>query len=234
LRNSWPRSRLFGTQLSNPLSSSRLQAHRRNVALATGVGSATDQTPVRASNALRRPAGSLLAFLLTLALSGVVSTEAGQAPGRQDQQATKNRVLTVAREIIVTARFASFVTVGDHGAPQARIVDPLAPDDDFVVYVATNPLSRKVREIRKDSRVTLLYFDAGRPGYVTLAGRAQEVSGAEKRTHHKSDWQAFFPAERPESYVLYRVVPARVEVVSAKDGLPGDPTTWRPEIVLLK
>ena len=39
---------------------------------------------------------------------------------------------------------------------------------------------------------------------------------------------------RDRSYTLYRIIPSRLEVVSAKDGLSGDPATWRPEIVDLK
>jgi len=132
------------------------------------------------------------------------------------------------------ARFCTLVTIGELGQPQARIVDPLEPNAALAVYIATNPLSRKVAEIRKDPRVTLVYFDAARSAYVTLIGRADEVPPAEKAAHRKKDWDTFFPAGKPEAFTLYRIVPSRVEVVSARDGLSGDPSTWRPEIVELK
>jgi len=135
---------------------------------------------------------------------------------------------------MIAARFCTLVTVGDGGEPHARIVDPLEPDESLAVYVATNPRSRKVGEIRKDPRVTLLYFDRDRGAYVTLLGRAVEVTGSEKARHHKKDWQEFFPAEKSEAYLLYRVTPFRAEVVSAADGFAGDPGTWRPEIVDLR
>jgi general stress protein 26 len=135
---------------------------------------------------------------------------------------------------MTAARFCTLVTIGDAGQPQARIVDPIEPDAGFAVYVATNPRSRKVEEIRKDPRVTLLYFDPARSASVTLIGRAVEVMGAEKSAHRKKEWDGFFPADRPETYSLYRIVPSRAEVVSAADGLAGDPATWRPEIVDLK
>ena len=135
---------------------------------------------------------------------------------------------------MTAARFCTLVTIGDLGQPQARVVDPLEPDANFEVYVATNPKSRKVAEIGKDPRVTLLYFDTARSAYVTVIGRATEVSAAEKPSHRKKDWDAFFPAAKPEAYILYRIMPARLEVVSEKDGLSGDPVTWRPEIVNLK
>jgi general stress protein 26 len=212
LKNSWPDSRHIGTQLSSPLSS----------------------PPPATDKGFAGPVRGLVAALVSLTLTALLHAQSGHGVDKAAPQAAKTRVLSVARDIIAAARFATFVTLGDEGTPQARVVDPLSPDADFVVYVATNPLSRKVREIRKDSRVTLLYFDPGRPGYVTLVGRAREVTGPEKQAHHKNEWQAFFPAESPASYALYRVVPSRVEVVSAKDGLPGDSSTWRPEIVVLK
>ena len=172
----------------------------------------------------------LLALLLALAPSlRAQGKPAGEAPAR-----SRERIMEVARQIMSAARFCTLVTIGDLGQPQARVVDPLEPDGAFAVYVATNPLSRKVGEIRRDPRVTLLYFDTARSAYVTLVGRAIEVKDAEKSAHRKKDWDAFFPAARPEAYALYRIVPSRLEVVSARDGLSGDPATWRPEIVDLK
>ena len=52
-----------------------------------------------------------------------------------------------------------------------------------------------------------------------------------KAALYKKDWEGFFDRSRPASYALYRVAPTRVEVVSARDGLTGDPATWRPEII---
>jgi general stress protein 26 len=174
-------------------------------------------------------AGARVCVLAAFAL-GVVSSTLAQSEAETHRQ----RVLTVARQIMSGARFCTFVTLGSDGQPQARIVDPLDPDAKLNVYVATNPLSRKVEEMGKDARVTLLYFDPARSAYVTLIGRAVAVEGTEKPGHHKKDWQAFFPLEKPETWALYRIVPSRLEVVSAKDGLTGDPATWRPEIVELR
>lgn len=159
---------------------------------------------------------------------------AQESPRAASPAPNREHILGVARQIMGGARFCTMVTVGDLGQPQARVVDPLDPDSAFVVYVATNPLSRKVREIKNDPRVTLLYFDSARSAYVTLIGRAAEVPSPQKAAHRKKDWDAFFPAARPDAYTLYRIVPSRLEVVSAKDGLSGDPATWRPEIVDLK
>ncbi len=172
----------------------------------------------------------ILALLLCLS----PDLRAQETSASETQARHRERVLEVARQIMTGARYCTLVTIGEAGQPQARVVDPLEPGADFSVYVATNPVSRKVGEIRKDPRVTLLYFDPARSAYVTLIGRAAEATEAEKAKRRKKDWDAFFPAARPNAYVLYRIRPTRLEVVSARDGLSGDPATWRPEIVDLK
>lgn len=164
---------------------------------------------------------------------GLLAQPAPLAPTPVDS-ARNTRALQVARQIMAAARFCTLVTLGEAHQPQARIVDPTEPDEAMTIYVATNPRSRKVGEIRKDPRVTLLYFDATRAAYVTLIGRAAEVTGPLKSSHHKADWETFFAIDQPDSYTLYRIVPSRIEVVSAKDGFGGDPTTWRPEVVTIK
>ncbi|MBP9945468.1 MAG: pyridoxamine 5'-phosphate oxidase family protein [Vicinamibacteria bacterium] len=149
-------------------------------------------------------------------------------------QSSREKVEAVARRIMSAARFCSLVTIGGDGAAQARIVDPTEPDASLTIYVATNPGSRKVAEIKKDPRVTLLYFDTVRLAYVTVIGRASEVSGSEKGGHYKKEWDGFFARDNPDTYTLYRIIPSRIEVVSAQDGLAGDTATWRPEILELK
>ena len=165
-------------------------------------------------------------LLATIGLAG--SAAAQEKTGAPIPANDRARVLGVARQIMSAARFCTLVTIGDGGQPQARVVDPLEPDATFAVHFATNPRSRKVAEIAKDPRVTLLYLDAARSAYVTMIGRAIEIKDASKGERRKKDWDAFFPREKPETYSLYRIVPTRLEVVSAKDGIGGDPATWRP------
>ena len=114
--------------------------------------------------------------------------------------------------------------------PQARIVDPFAPEADFTIWVATNPLTRKVAEIRQDPRVTLLYFNAAAAEYVTVLGTATLGSdSAEQARHWKEEWAAFYKeGPRGDSFLLIRVRPTRLEVVSPRRGLVNDPKTWRP------
>ncbi len=163
----------------------------------------------------------LLLFAVTPVCEG---GEEGQTGG----EPTRDRLVTVAREIMQSARFCALVTLDDSGRPQARAMDPFAPEDDLVIWLATTPASRKVRQIRNDPRVARYYFDSGSSGYVTLLGDAHLVDDAmEKARRWKEGWEAFYP-DKEESYLLIRVVPRRLEVVSVRHGIGGEPETWTP------
>ena len=127
------------------------------------------------------------------------------APGRVGQQMSFDRpvpavaavtlaaqppsraVIAAATDIIQKAHYCTFITIDEDGQPQARMVDPIAPDADFTIWFATNPLTRKVDQVRRNPKVTLSCFDAGTSSYVTVLGRGELVTDvAEKQRHWKS------------------------------------------------
>ena len=143
---------------------------------------------------------------------------------------SRSTVLEAAKEVMAKAAYCALITVGDEGQPQARVVDPFAPEADMTVWIATKPVTRKVAQIRKNDRVTLFYFDRQGMGYVTLIGRAQLVTdAAEKEKHWKEGWAAFYEDKNHgPDYLLIRVKSTRLEMVSYAHALTGDPKTWRP------
>jgi len=145
------------------------------------------------------------------------------------------KVVTAAREVMQKARFCALVTIGRDGHPQARIVDPLAPELDMTVWIATNPVTRKVEEIRANPRVTLIYFDPSGPAYVTLLATAELVTDfAERARHWKEEWAAFYKnGHRGDDFVLIRSKPMRLELVSHGHGIVNDPVSWRPTAIEL-
>ena len=101
----------------------------------------------------------------------------------------------------------------------------------YPVWFGTNPLSRKVSEIRHNPRVTLYYFDRESQAYVTIQGIARLVNDPkEKARHWKEDWKAFYP-DRDKSYLLIEVRPLRLEVVNTKTGVIGTSRDWAPPSV---
>jgi general stress protein 26 len=167
-----------------------------------------------------------LAALCALAAAAPTGAVGAEGPGRE-------KLLAAAREIVLKARYCALVTLGRDGQPQARIVDPLAPEPDLSVWIATSPLTRKVDEIRANPRVTLFYFDPSGPAYVTLHATAELVSDAqEKAKHWKEDWAPFYKdGPRGDDFVLIRARPTRLEIVSQGHGIENDPVSWRPTTI---
>jgi general stress protein 26 len=166
--------------------------------------------------------------VLMLAMAAVSGPQAPAVPAP-----ARETVIAAARDVIAKARHCTLVTVGQGGHPQARIVDPIAPDAGFTMWIATNRLTRKVSEIRRDGRVTLLCFDQASASYVTLLGRARLVDDpAARRSHWKSEWAPIYK-DGPDSpeLILIEVHPVRLEIVSESRGLVGNPATWLPVAV---
>ena len=168
-------------------------------------------------------ARAIVFLVLLIAWSVGVRAQTGPPPSR-------DRVISAARDVMQKARYCSLVTNGDDGQPRARMVDPLAPDDAFHTWIATNPLTRKVNEIQRDPRVTLMCFDVGSSSYVTVLGRATVVTDAtERAAHWKEEWSPIYPLQNGKrDFVLIHLVPTRLEIVSTSRGMVGDPKTWRP------
>src|SRR6187401_651455 len=92
-------------------------------------------------------------IVLLVAGSRAVAQPATPAPP------DRARILSAAREVMKKARYASLVTLAADGQPQARIIDPADAGSDLTVWIATNPATRKVGELRANPRATLFYFD---------------------------------------------------------------------------
>ena len=152
------------------------------------------------------------------------------APPSPEERA---RLIAAAREIMGAQTYCALVTVDETGRPQVRTMNPFPPEDDMTVWFATNTRSRKVREIRRDPRVTLYYADHAKAiGYVTLAGRAVLVEDMQEiRKRKRAYWDQAFPDLK--NLVLIKVVPERLDVLNYRAGAQADPDTWRtPSIEL--
>ena len=147
-----------------------------------------------------------------------------------DTDVKRDRVLEVAREIVKNARHCALITVDRSGRPVARTMDPLPPGTDFVVWMATNPSSKKVQQIGRNPHVALYYFDPKTEGYVSLMGRARLVNDPnEKAKHWCEAWNQFYPNR--ESALLIAVTPEKLEMVSLKHKIVGDGKTWAPPTI---
>ncbi len=145
-------------------------------------------------------------------------------PSRSDERA---RLIAAAREIMGAQTYCALITLDETGRPQVRTMNPFPPEEDMTVWFATNTRSRKVREMRRDPRVSLYYADhAKATGYVALTGRAVLIEDMQEILKRKrAYWDQAFPGLK--NLVLIKVVPERLDVLNYKAGVQADPETWR-------
>lgn len=138
---------------------------------------------------------------------------------------------TAASEIMAAAGTCALITLDENNLPMVRAMDPFPPEADFTVWFGTNPKSGKVNQIKNNPTVTLYYLDGDASGYVVIHGKAQVVDEQnEKETHWKVEWEDFYP-NKPEDYLLIKVTPEWMEVLSPSRGIDGDPATWKAPVV---
>jgi general stress protein 26 len=170
----------------------------------------------------------LLASLITCTLA---PGDVLRAQEENAAAASRDTLIAVARQIIDAARFCTLITLDESGRPAAREMDPFSPEADMVIWLGTDRRSRKVQHIRKDPRVTLYYAAPDGSGYVSLSGAAELVDDAEeKAVRWKEGWESYY-ADREANYLLIKVVPEKMEILSYAHGIVGDPDTWRVPVV---
>ena len=142
------------------------------------------------------------------------------------QTSQDSALLSAARGMIIDIRYCTLITQAADGTADARTMDPFPPDSTFTIWLGTNRQSRKVAQIRANPRVTLHWFDPADPGYVVIKGRATVVDDAAlERRYWKDEWKSFYPEGR-SSYILIKVIPQRLEIVSTRRNILGDPASW--------
>jgi len=157
----------------------------------------------------------------------------GIANADENQPAAyRDSLLTAARAIMDTAHYCALVTIDSAGYPHARTMDPFAPEDDMTIWLGTNKDSRKVREIHRNQRVALYYFDPGATGYVMIQGNAKLVFDPPlMEKYWKEEWKGFYK-DKVNDYALIKITPIKLEIISYRHGIAGHPGTWTPPSVI--
>lgn len=170
----------------------------------------------------------LIATLMFLFSMSIFSQEV------QSSEYNRDTLITAAKKIMKTKRYCALITLDKSGRPQVRTMDPFPPEDDMVVWLGTNSQSRKVNEIRNDSRVTLYYEDSNGAGYAVIKGHADLVDNKEKKVQFwKEEWDAYY-SDQKSNYVLIKVIPDELEILDYKHGIVGDSLTWAVPTVKFK
>lgn len=168
--------------------------------------------------------------LVSLVVAAVsLNVLVGNSQEPEYRQPTREEKLAAALELIANNPNAALVTVDSEGQPRARTVEPFSPDDDWTIWVATKPLTRKVMEIAENSKVTLYYDDDDAGTYLVIMGTATIHDDAESKARHKHRLLDVFWPNYPEGYLLISVKPIWLEIMTPE--IPIDPETWQPQAV---
>jgi general stress protein 26 len=128
--------------------------------------------------------------------------------------------------MIEATPYCALITLDVNGHPAARTMDPFPPEENMVIWFGTNKDSRKVQEVKKDSRVSLFYEDSRGVGYVLIKGNAFLVDDpVKKKVYWKDEWNQFY-SDSKENFTLIKVVPYRLEILDYTKGIVGDSKTW--------
>lgn len=149
-----------------------------------------------------------------------------------------DRLFEIALSTIEGVPFCFLITVDESGQAHARLMEPFGPQKDLVIWFGTSPRTRKVRDIRRDSRVAVAYENVGESAYVTLLGTAQLIDDLDLRYRYWRDgpvWNAIWPAgPEGDDYMLIRFVPTRIEVMSGANDVFPNPYGLRPAVLVRK
>ena len=146
---------------------------------------------------------------------------------------SKMSLKEIAKELMVHSESAALITVDSLGVTHVRAMDPFLPEDNFTVWMGTNPKSLKVSQIQKNKLVSLYYFDKESAGYITLQGVATIVNRRDKKEEYwKEEWKNFYKNTTTD-YVLIKFVPNKATIISEKHQILGDSITWAvPKLTL--
>lgn len=144
--------------------------------------------------------------------------------------------LETARVMLRGTRYCFLVTSGADGWSSARLVQPIADLDDFVIWMGTNPDLRKVHEIRVDPKVTLAFGSTKESANLVLYGEARiEADLALRKRYWKDEWRLFFPSgPTGDDYVLIRFDPLRMELMNFSRNVIPEPFGLKPAVLVKK
>lgn len=172
------------------------------------------------------------AAAVLLIMMGCVTASPANAGDRDGHQSDRDRLLSAAHDVIAASRFCALVTIGADGGPNVRMMDAFTPDEDMVIWMGTNALSRKMEDLRRNPRVAVYYADPEAPGYVTIKGIARLVDDPEEiGKRWKTEWTPLYREDR-SNYILIEIRPATVEVVNLAAGVGSEKESWEVPAVV--
>jgi general stress protein 26 len=126
-------------------------------------------------------------------------------------------LLAGAAKTMRSARYCWLATTAEHGAshirPMGRVLnDP--GEDEWKIRFLTNGRSRKAADMRRATRVTILFQHEPDLAYVNLIGKASlHEDASETQSRWKPAYDVYFPSEADRASATFvEVEPERMEL----------------------
>ena len=148
------------------------------------------------------------------------------------QEYSEKNIIDVANSIIIDSNSCVFITLDSNNNPTSRLMDPYIYNNDFEIYLVTNPNSRKVSHIIDDNRITLSFTSKDGESYVSINGTAKLINDLDlKKKFWKKDWTPYYN-NLDKDCILIRITPKSLELVSSSNIVLSDPFTWKPATII--
>lgn len=143
-------------------------------------------------------------------------------------------LLRLARDLVDSATYCVGATIAEDGGANARVLQPMKVQEDWTVNVITNLRCRKVREVERSGRLTLLYQSEDGRSYACLLGPAEIV---EDRALKRAIWSPAanrFNPTGPEdpATVFMRLRTKRIELFSVAGGVTPEPLGYSAGVLV--
>jgi general stress protein 26 len=126
-----------------------------------------------------------------------------------------------AMEFLAKNKISTLCTV-DNNCPFARVMYTPKVDDDFTVWYSTSGKSNKIRHIKANPKVSVMFSEGW--VYLQVIGNAEVVTDREtKASLWQEEWTRYWPGgiDDPD-YVLIRIKPTQVQYFDTEHSMSPD------------
>ncbi len=132
----------------------------------------------------------------------------------------------IALGIINQASTCALITIDENGFPISRMMQTLPTENDFIIWLATKPNTRKAEHVKVNEKVSVYFTENQSTGYVCIQGVAELVNDLEiKKSHWKEGWQSYY-SNMETDMILIKIIPTAIELVSYSKGVISTEENW--------
>jgi general stress protein 26 len=147
---------------------------------------------------------------------------------------TSEAALATARSLMQREPYAFLISHSSTAWLHTRLVQPLCDLATLDVWIGTRADLRKVHEVARNPYVTLAFQNNTQHASLVMYGIAEIKTEVALRERCWLDsWAMFFPdGPAASDYVLVRVIPLRLEVMSFRQKVVGEPFGLAPAVLV--